>query len=167
MAYSHLFDSMPDSIAHYTKYSYKTRTSILNLNGCCAYFSTDPISDSCQYTICNGVKFCVCEHFGMYVSHIDRLMVPGRPSSHGWKRKPILYLPSANEVWGMLMFSQVFVCPQGEGVGFPACITSHDRGSASRGVYIQRGVGRPPQQALQDMVNKRALHILLECILVI
>ena len=120
MAYSHLFDSMPDSIAHYTKYSYKTRTSILNLNGRCADFSTDPISDSCQYTICNGVKFCVCEHFGMYVSHIDSLMVPGRPSSHGWKRKPILYLPSANEVWGKLMFSQMFVCPQGEGGWLPS-----------------------------------------------
>ena len=34
--------------------------------------------------------------------------------------KPILYLPSANEVWGKLMFSQVFVCPQGEGGWLPS-----------------------------------------------
>ena len=38
-------------------------------------------------------------------------------------------LPPANEVWGKVMFSQVFVCPQGGGwrlaVGFPACITGH------------------------------------------
>ena len=34
----------------------------------------------------------------------------------------VLYHP-ANEVWGKAMFSQVFICPWGGGVGFPACIT--------------------------------------------
>ena len=34
-------------------------------------------------------------------------------------------LPPANEVWGKVMFSQVFVCPMGGGgrVSVPACIT--------------------------------------------
>ena len=38
--------------------------------------------------------------------------------------------------------------------------------SASRGVCIQGVLDRPPQ-ALQDMVNKQAVHTLLECILVL
>ena len=41
---------------------------------------------------------------------------------------------------------------------------SASRGSASRGVYT-RGVDRPPW-ALWDTVNKRAVRLLLECILV-
>ena len=56
----------------------------------------------------------------------------------------LVNLPSANEVWGKVMFSQVFVCPRGEGrVGFPACITGHMTsiggwgGAASRGVCLQ------------------------------
>ena len=84
----------------------------------------------------------------------------------------VAILPPANEVWGKLMFSHVFVCPWG--VGFPVCITGHvirrvciqgvclqgglhsggsasrgsaSRGSASRGVCIQEGLhpgGLPP-----------------------
>ena len=121
MAYSHLLDSIPDSIALFTKYSYKTRTSILNLNGRCA-----TILAQIPYLILANIQFAMesnsvyVKSYGMYVSHIDRLMVPGRPSSHGWKRKPILYLPSANEVWGKLMFSQVFDCTQGEGGWLPS-----------------------------------------------
>ena len=38
------------------------------------------------------------------------------------------FLPPANEVWGKLMFSQVFVCPPGRGVCVPACITGHMTG---------------------------------------
>ena len=72
---------------------------------------------------------------------------------------------------------------EGEG-GFRACITGHttrggstSRGSASRALCIWErsasggglhgggGVGQPPP-ALQDTVNKRAVHILLECIVV-
>ena len=55
-------------------------------------------------------------------------------------------------------------------VGFPACIIGHmTRGVCIRGICI-RGVciggrGRHPR-ALQDMVNKRAVRILLECSLV-
>ena len=37
----------------------------------------------------------------------------------------IAFLAPANEVWGKVIFSQMFVCPQGRGVSFPACITGH------------------------------------------
>ena len=42
------------------------------------------------------------------------------------------------------MFSQVFVCPQGDwGIGFPACITGHmTRGSASRGSTSRASASR-------------------------
>ena len=60
-------------------------------------------------------------------------------------------------------------CPQGRGIGFPACITGH----MTRGVYIQGGlhVGGSaskggPRRIVQDTVNKRAVRILLKCILV-
>ena len=71
-------------------------------------------------------------------------------------------------------------------VGFLACLTGHMTGgvcprggmSASRGVLhpgglhlgrggsASRGVGQTPHGILQDMVNKQAVCILLECILV-
>ena len=57
--------------------------------------------------------------------------------AHMW----VVLLPSANEVRGKVLFSQVFVCPQGGGVGFLACNTGHmTRGSASSGVCIQGGL---------------------------
>ena len=44
-------------------------------------------------------------------------------------------------------------------------VSASESGSASRGVCMQ-GVGRPPYWMLRDTVNERAVHILLECILV-
>ena len=41
------------------------------------------------------------------------------------------FLPPANEVWGKVMFSQVFVCPPGRGVCVPACITGDMTGGGS------------------------------------
>ena len=40
-------------------------------------------------------------------------------------------------------------------------------GSASKGGSANRGVGQTPHQILRDAVTKRAVRILLECILVI
>ena len=64
-------------------------------------------------------------------------------------------------------------------VGFPACITGHmtrvlhPEGSAFRAFCIQgglhpggRGFGQIPPQDTWDTVNKQAVRILLECILV-
>ena len=61
------------------------------------------------------------------------------------------------------MFSQVFISPR-EGVGFPACITGHmTGGSACRGRgSASKGWEDPPPPEL----GKRAVRILLECILV-
>ena len=71
------------------------------------------------------------------------------------------FLPPANEVWGKVMFSHVFVCPQGWGFGFLACITGHmtreDGGSASRGAYHQ-GVGRPPIHAMLRIWSRRGRY---------
>ena len=102
-----------------------------------------------------------------------------------------MLLPPANEVWGKVIFSQVFVCPQG--VGFSTCITGYmTRGPASSGVLPLAGVciqgGLHPggvciqgdlhrggswtaslpeiHEILWDTVNKWAVRILLECILV-
>ena len=46
---------------------------------------------------------------------------------------------------------------------------SHDQGGLHLGRSASRGVGRPPEVhgILQDTVNKRAVRILLECILVL
>ena len=60
-------------------------------------------------------------------------------------------------------------CPQGGLVGFPASITGH----ITRGVSVSGGSawggGRPLEihGVLHDMVNKRAVCILLKCILVV
>ena len=66
------------------------------------------------------------------------------------------YLLPTNEVWRRL-FSQVSVCPRGrewQGGG-------HGRGGGMHGTHTS------PQQILRDTVNERAVHILLECILVL
>ena len=63
------------------------------------------------------------------------------------------YLPPANEVWGKVMFLHlpVILFTGGGGV-----------------LHAFRGLGRsPPLRALRDMVNKRSVRILLECILVV
>ena len=46
-----------------------------------------------------------------------------------------LLLPPANEVWGKVMFSQVFVCPQGGGEGLCPSMhhRSHDQGGLCPG----------------------------------
>ena len=96
-----------------------------------------------------------------------------------WSIRSNPFLPPENEVWGKVMFSQVFFCPQGG---------SASRGSASgRGDCIQEGglhlggglhpegglhlggLGRTPPTRppiLRDTVNERAVRSLLECILV-
>ena len=66
------------------------------------------------------------------------------PSQISGERKLLQLLQPANEVWGKVMFSRVFVCPRGEGGYFPSMHNrSHDQGggglhpggggSASRG----------------------------------
>ena len=40
-----------------------------------------------------------------------------------------VFLPLANEVWGKVMFSQIFVCPQGRGL--------HQGGSASGDLHMR------------------------------
>ena len=94
-------------------------------------------------------------------------------------------LRPAIEVWGKVIFSQaffnVFMGWVG-GVWLPSMHhRSHDWGSATRGVCLQGvlhpggstprgfwgwGVGQIPPQDTWDTVNKQAVRILLECILV-
>ena len=93
------------------------------------------------------------------------------------------FLAPANEVSGKVMFyTHTHVSHSVHwGVGFPACITDHmtRKGSASRGVgqnpvgiptrgSASGGLGKPPKihGLLWDMVNRRAVRILLECFLV-
>ena len=69
----------------------------------------------------------------------------------------IIFLSTANEVWVKVIFSQARVIPSVHGVG----------GSASTGVCIWgKGWADTPLWILWDMVNMRAVCILLECILV-
>ena len=95
-----------------------------------------------------------------------------RVCSH-WPFAIVALLPPANKVGGKVIFSQLSVIPSvHRGFGFPACITGHiTRGVSASGGSASRGDvwGRPPEMhgILQDMVNKRAVCILLECILVV
>ena len=84
-----------------------------------------------------------------------------------------LFLPPANEVWGKVMFLHVSVILSPEGGGLhPEGVCIQGRlptggfasvGSASReGVYIWGEWADPPPPELE----KRAVHILLECFLV-
>ena len=94
-----------------------------------------------------------------------------------------MFSPFANEVWGKVISSQVCVIPSiHKGVGESA--SRRVWGLHPWGVCLQGGVcirgalhpgggglhpgrlDRPPLRALQDTVNKRAVCILLECILV-
>ena len=104
----------------------------------------------------------------------------------------ISYFPAANDVWGNVMFLHPCVIVF-TGVGLASHMhhwsQSHDQGGLHPGgICIQGGrclhpgggsastvgglhlggVGKtpPPPRALQDTVNKRAVRILLECILV-
>ena len=78
-----------------------------------------------------------------------------------WPVKKILvffkpFLPPANEVWGKVMFSEVSVIlSTGEGV----CPSPPDA-DPPLDADTPRGI-------LRDMVNKRVVRILLECILII
>ena len=69
----------------------------------------------------------------------------------------IILLPPANEVWDKVMFFTP-VCSQRD--GFPVCFPGH---IATR-VCIQ---GVSIQGALQETVNKWAVRIVLECIVVL
>ena len=67
----------------------------------------------------------------------------------------LIYLsPLINKVWGKVMFSQVcHVCPRdGEGVGFPACITGHMTGV---GGLHPGGLGTPPPTHTQNWESGR------------
>ena len=85
------------------------------------------------------------------------------------------FLPSANEVWGKVMFLHLSVRHSVHGGGLhpgglhPGCLHSGG-GSASGGsggaVGIQGGGGQTPPPILWDTVNEEAVRILLGCILV-
>ena len=66
------------------------------------------------------------------------------------------------------MFSQVFVGPQGDGGGFPACITVHmtKGGSASEGSASREGLPAG-DWADPSELGKWVVHILLKCFLVL
>ena len=67
----------------------------------------------------------------------------------------ISFLPPANEMWGKVMFyTCVSFCSQGV------------RWVCSGGLCIQEGFGQTPPSDTMDTVNKRAVRIILECILV-
>ena len=88
----------------------------------------------------------------------------------------LICLPPANEVWGKVMFLHLCVILfTGEGSTWGGVL--HPGGRLHRGVDLHpggsafrrglhAGVGRPPYWMLRDTVNERAVHILLECILV-
>ena len=102
----------------------------------------------------------------------DKLQACGKGRGREWKVK--VSLPSANDVWGKVMFSHLLVILFGGRGGFPACTTGHMTGGSSdsrgRAVCLQ-GDLHPgadlPLSILWDMINKRVVHLLLECILVI
>ena len=89
------------------------------------------------------------------------------------------YLRPANEVLGKVMFLHLCVIlftgvSASGGLHAGVCIRGvciqgdlHPGGSASRRGSASRGWADPSPQALQDTVNKRAVHIILECILAI
>ena len=85
-----------------------------------------------------------------------------RGSDRGMSLFAFSVITAANKVWDKVIFSQASV------------ITSVHRGrglhQVGRSASRWEGVGQtsaPPPGALQDMINKRATHILLECIPVI
>ena len=65
-----------------------------------------------------------------------------------------LSLPTAYEVWGKVMFSQVYVCSQ---LGLPLEVGGLHGGE----VCMEWANPRP-----RDTVNRQLVHILLECFLV-
>ena len=78
-----------------------------------------------------------------------------------WK---VFLLPPTNEVWGKVLLLHLCVILFTRGVGFSACITGHmSRGDLhpGGGSAFGEGLGRPPAK-----LEKRAVRILLECILV-
>ena len=76
------------------------------------------------------------------------------------------FLPLTNEVWGNVMFSQVFVCPHGGGGWLPSMHHwSHNQGGSAQPPRMQTPLDADHDP--RDTVNKRAVRILLECILVL
>ena len=72
----------------------------------------------------------------------------GELPDHGkLKKYNVTLLPPANDVWGKVIFSQASVCPQG-------------------GVWQTPLIGIHPPWADTPRNRKRAVRILLECILV-
>ena len=75
----------------------------------------------------------------------------------------MFFLPPASEVWGKMMFLHLSVsqsfCWQGDLPPGMICIQG-------RGLDRRRPLPPAHPPILQDMVNERAVHILLECILV-
>ena len=134
------------------------------------------------------------DNFNYYISHTpDRLrMHTTRGAAEARTSSCIicnhsLSLPPANKVWGKVVFSQVSVCPQGEGGWLPSMQhRSHDRGVFPPSLDADPPRCRPPAPGcrpswmqtpwmqtpppthgiLWDTVNKRTVRILPECILV-
>ena len=79
----------------------------------------------------------------------------------------ITFLPSANEVWGMVIFSQAaIVLSTGGQLGLYPGWSPSRRICIGR-VCMQRGWADPPKnRILRDAVDKQAVFNLLECILV-
>ena len=89
---------------------------------------------------------------------MDTLVLPGATKFLYYLLRRIWgkLLPPANEVWGTVLLSQVFVCPWG------VCIQGglHPGASAPGVGSASRGVGQTP-------IRYYMIRILLECILVL
>ena len=58
----------------------------------------------------------------------------------------IAFLAPANEVWGKVIFSQMFVCPQGRGGWLPSMHhRSHNQEGSAFGGSVSRGADPPPR----------------------
>ena len=130
---------------------------------------------------------CVCMHKIVFACQIVYIFGTSRGNYWNYFRKPCIsptndvviilifcHIKSLNS-WNFLVTARKRSLGQGN-VLTPVCHSVHKGGFASGGICIQgglhpgdlypRGLGRPPpQQILRDTVNKRAVHILLECIL--
>ena len=85
------------------------------------------------------------------------------------------YLPTTNEVWGKVIFLHLSVILFTGVWCLPHCMLGYTRPQAFNPQADTTRVDPPPRQTspwadaprmLQDMVNKRAVRILLKCILV-
>ena len=101
---------------------------------------------------------CVVCWFSPFMGHLFRRL---RCSRDCCKRKDqmwVVLLPPANEVWGKVMFSQVFVCPQGGWLASQhASKVTWPGGSASGGVLHPRGL-QPGLSASRRVCIQRDLY---------